>query len=1325
MRNRPSPLALLVLTAAFLFATAPLRAQEQWLPRTSGTTAHLWGVAYGGGANELWVAVGEQGTILTSPNAATWTPRVSGFPARRFLGVAYGRGLWVAVGGTEALSDHLGVIVTSPDGITWTPRVTTGVRFNNVAFGNGTFVAVNDVGDLRSSLDGLTWKPGATGPGRYLRGLAYGAPIFVTTGLSGLRTTYDGSSPTDRLPSAGQLEGVAWGRDQFVAVGTAGLTYTSPDGLAWTQQPTTTTLSAHSATFFINQFIAVGTTGIATSFDGSAWTNRPAPLGPDVILLGVASGASSVVAVGRSGTILHSLATSVPLAIAAQPKPATEIIGGNVAFSVTVSGTSMFSYQWLRNGTPVPGATSSTLFLPNVQIAQAGSYSCAVTNGIDTVTTAAATLTIRSTLPTTEPVDPSFTLGPALSTAPLAAAVQTDGKILIGGSFTLLNSNPPQSGLARLHADGALDATFKPGSLDATGSIRTIAIQPDGKILIGGSFTSINGAARNRLARLLPDGSLDLNFPAASALSGDVHKIVLARDGRVLVSSAPRSLTAFSSSGVVDASFPASGSTSTTSSPDLPPFTYTYSDLELTATPSLLDFDLQADGKIVRCVYAGYISIPRGTRSPPGGFNHTSEGNLCFIVRNNADGSYDGTFPLVARNADFLSVRALPDGQVISVLQGDPFLGFTVFRFQNVGGNTAPSTVLHQSPRTTLKCAVVARDGRVWLGGGFTQISAVPRNQLARLNADGSIDSTFDPGRGLTDRDGARVEALSLLALDDGRALVTGNFTRIGNTARTQVALLNAQTITGNNSPALTPLAPSALYQEVRAGEPLHLSLTASGSPDIVYHLTTPTDLRTDFAGGQLSFVPDLPAAYGNIGVYSVTATNSAGVSSPQKFFVRIVPSAPFDTSNVSIPPRNQQAVIPLGANFTFPAPLVGGTPPFTYQWFRDESALPGATDRTYTISNATHANDGTYHVVVTNSLGSVTMPDFIILVAQLAFFIQQPMSRTVLTGENPTFTVKAGGDLPLSYQWSKNGVAINGATTATYTINAATLADAGVYTVAINGGLISQPATLTVQVPARLSNVAVRTTLSANQVLTVGFTMQGGAKSVLLRAVGPGLTALGVTGAMSDPRLTLFDATSTNVAANDNWSGATAVSTAMTQVGAFPLFGPLSFDAALVRSVSGSHTVQTSGPSAGTVLVEVYDATPGTNTPRLTNLSALNHVGTGGDVLIAGFTLAGAGTKTLLIRAAGPSLAPLGVPGVLADPKLELFDAQQTKLAENDTYAPALTATFTAVGAFALLPNARDAALLATLSPGSYTCVVSGVNNTTGTALVEVYEVP
>ncbi len=261
-----------------------------------------------------------------------------------------------------------------------------------------------------------------------------------------------------------------------------------------------------------------------------------------------------------------------------------------------------------------------------------------------------------------------------------------------------------------------------------------------------------------------------------------------------------------------------------------------------------------------------------------------------------------------------------------------------------------------------------------------------------------------------------------------------------------------------------------------------------------------------------------------------------------------------------------------------------------------------------------------------------------------------------------------------------------------------------------------------TIQAP-RLSNVAVRTTLAANQILTVGLTMQGGPKSALIRAAGPGLGALGVPGTMADPKLAVFNG-STQVAANDNWAGNAGVKAAMSAVGAFPFASDISLDAALVTDIDGGRTVQVSGPAAGNLIVEVYDAGSG-DIPRLTNISALNRVGTGDDILIAGFTLAGSGTRTLLIRAVGPSLGALGVPGTLADPKLQLFNSAQTKIDENDTYAASLAPTFAAVGAFALTPGAKDAALVVTLPAGGYTVQVSGADGGTGSAIVEIYELP
>jgi hypothetical protein len=160
--------------------------------------------------------------------------------------------------------------------------------------------------------------------------------------------------------------------------------------------------------------------------------------------------------------------------------------------------------------------------------------------------------------------------------------------------------------------------------------------------------------------------------------------------------------------------------------------------------------------------------------------------------------------------------------------------------------------------------------------------------------------------------------------------------------------------------------------------------------------------------------------------------------------------------------------------------------------------------------------------------------------------------------------------------------------------------------------------------------------------------------------------------------------------------------------VGAFPLAAG-SLDAALaVSPVPASYTVQVTGNTGGTglALAEIYDATALTaltsTSSRLVNVSARTQVGTGGDILIAGFAISGTMNKTVLIRAIGPGLAPFGVTGTLADPRLQLF-AGTSVLRENDNWGgdAQLTAVGDSVGAFRLADGAsRDAVLLLTLAP-------------------------
>jgi hypothetical protein len=335
------------------------------------------------------------------------------------------------------------------------------------------------------------------------------------------------------------------------------------------------------------------------------------------------------------------------------------------------------------------------------------------------------------------------------------------------------------------------------------------------------------------------------------------------------------------------------------------------------------------------------------------------------------------------------------------------------------------------------------------------------------------------------------------------------------------------------------------------------------------------------------------------------------------------------------------------------------------------------------------------------------------------------------------TLTVAAGGTGPFIYQWRKDGTVIPGATRSTYTIASTQLSDAGNYTVVVTNtvnSITSIPIALTVA-SSRLINLSVLTSINtAGDSFTLGYVIGGGgtsgSKPLLIRAVGPSLGALGISGTLSDPRFELF-AGATQVSENDNWGGSATTANAMAAVGAFAYMGPTSRDAAVVLSVaSGDNSVKISGVGSGTgaVIAEIYDATPATGftgtTPRLVNVSVLKELGAG---FTAGFVVGGGGTMNVLVRAIGPTLGTaFGAGGAVSDPHLTLYSGQ-TAVASNDNWGggATLASAFSSVGAFALPAGSRDAAVAASLNPGNYTVQVSGVSSATGLILVEIYELP
>jgi hypothetical protein len=220
-----------------------------------------------------------------------------------------------------------------------------------------------------------------------------------------------------------------------------------------------------------------------------------------------------------------------------------------------------------------------------------------------------------------------------------------------------------------------------------------------------------------------------------------------------------------------------------------------------------------------------------------------------------------------------------------------------------------------------------------------------------------------------------------------------------------------------------------------------------------------------------------------------------------------------------------------------------------------------------------------------------------------------------------------------------------------------------------------------------------------------------------------------------------LFDQTGRALGDNDDWSGTTELVAATDRVGAFRLTSGSADAAMLMTLAPGSYTahVTTSGTS-GIALLEIYDATTSSATERLINLSTRGTVETGEGQLVAGLVVSGNAPKRLLIRGIGPALGGFGVSGFVVDPQLKVFaTGNATALAQNDNWetplpvsagqavasASEISAANTAAGAFALAAGSRDAAVVVTLPPGNYSVVVSGANGSTGTGLVEVFELP
>jgi uncharacterized delta-60 repeat protein len=598
---------------------------------------------------------------------------------------------------------------------------------------------------------------------------------------------------------------------------------------------------------------------------------------------------------------------------------------------------------------------------------------------------------------------------PDANAAVHAIAVQPDGKVLVGGWFTSIAGQQRQR-IARLNPDGTLDETF---NASANEVVSFLVLQEDGKILAGGLFTQLAGQPRSGFGRLNPDGTLDTGFNPV--LDAQVSTVVLQPDGKVLIGGNSLTLpqpvlVRLNPDGTVDA-----------------------------------DFNAALDGMGVSAL----VVQPNGKILVGGNFGILAGYPRMFIGRLNANGSIDPGFragdPTDPGGAmlmsDVMSLVLQPDGKILAItMMGAVRL--------NSDGTLDPSFT-DPAPDGMIESFVVQTDGKVIIAGGFSTLAGGLQTNIARLNSDGALETAFNP---------CVSSYPSALALQpDGMTLVGGVFTTISDLPRNRIGRLN------NTAPATQSLTYSgSTITWLRGGTGPEVSWTKfdystnAGANWNILGAGSPANGRWELSGTSL------PAG-STIRAHGFAAGGNWNHSS---WFVETIGGAPCVLTSPTSQTNN------AGTSVMFSA-RGGGSEPISYRWLKDNVPLAdggniaGSATLSLSIGNLLRVDAGGYSVVLSNADGCITSAVAILTVID-PVITGQPASQTRIPGQMATFEVTAAGT-GLNFQWRKDGTPLAGCTGPALTLANLEYSDTGSYSVVVSnqyGSLTSAAAVLTMNLP-------------------------------------------------------------------------------------------------------------------------------------------------------------------------------------------------------------------------------------------------------------------
>jgi len=899
-------------------------------------------------------------------------------------------------------------------------------------------------------------------------------------------------------------------------------------------------------------------------------------------------------------------------------------------------------------------------------------------------------------------------------------AVQTDNKILIAGSFSATNGKE-RFNVARINQDGTLDESFA-ATLSANPSVAAIALQADGKVLIGSNFDYVELGGFG-LLRVNPGGSADNTFHSPQNLQS-ITFLHVSNEGKIIYRSGAGDLARLQANGDPDTTFHVSSSFTVL------PLTAVQPDEKLLLYgPQSGMVRLNADGSTDQSFHSSLVLVDSVVVQPDGKIivGATFFNNLSRL---NVDGSLDPTFE---SDLDARPLAVQPDGKIL-VSAFAPSL----IRLETNGSIDSSYNGEPQTNGTILQ-VITQPDGSSLCAGELSDFDDMPLSALVRLDGSGNLDDSFRP------QIVQPATVYALTAQPDGTAIAAGNFFSVDQQVTAGIAVIEP-----DQSPSsafrVTQLTPLGVIKSVArqsdgkilaAGELFRLD---GGPSSGLLRFQVDGTIDDSFKLLPDGAVADQIAvdAEDRI-VMSGFIPNSSGFGMT---LARLLPDGSVDGSFSGPNPTTAPMALQLdGKIITIERICMNNCMTMIYRVARYLS--DGSADSSFSGPNVTLLTGSVpfLSAIAVQPDGKVVIGGEFSLLGTTA---QPNCGRlnedgTVDDGFHPlvdspvnTITVQGNGKIVIAGSFSSvNGVPVDGVarlnsdgsldpTLGIPTVDGVVFASAqftnGEIIVGGEFGVATSSAN-------KLANISTRALVdSGDNVMMGGLIVTGvGQKNILVRAIGPSLASQGIANPLADPTLELHDENGALIASNDNW-GDSSNKQAIIDSTLAPADAK---EAAILTSLAvNPYTaiVQGASGSSGVGLVEAYDLDGSVGSTLLANISTRGRVLTDNNVMIGGFIVTGpiGGVPgNILIRAIGPSLVGM-LDGALQDPVIELHDSTGAMIASNDNWRSTQEAAITATG---LAPkDDRESAILMALAPGAYTAVVRGAGQSTGIGLVEAY---